>query len=157
MWKEKRGRERLGLSRESSREKKEQMRGRERWERRKEAGHEHMLPFCAKPHWLGKPTQTLHCCCSCHSSPTPWHYLVKQSCGDESGKSQGLPSLSTARLGLLSLDNTTGFYRHTYCMFADKWLSAVWPATPTASLYGQVTFTSVHFDWLLEEAGKCRN
>lgn len=39
-------------------------------------------------------------------TPTPVHYLVKQSCGDESGKTLGLPSLSTARLGLLSLDNT---------------------------------------------------
>lgn len=44
-------------------------RERERWERRKEAGHEHMLPLCAKPHWLRQPTHTLHCCCCCHSSP----------------------------------------------------------------------------------------
>lgn len=30
---------------------------------------------------------------------TPWHYLVKQSWRDDSGKRQGLPSLSTARTG----------------------------------------------------------
>lgn len=34
-------------------------------ERRKKAGHEHMLPFGAKPHWLRQPTHTLHCCCCC--------------------------------------------------------------------------------------------
>jgi len=47
--------------------RKEKDRGdeRERWERRREAGYEHMLPLCAKPHWLRQPTHTLHCC---HSS-----------------------------------------------------------------------------------------
>lgn len=47
-------------------------------------------------------------------TPTPWHYLVKQSWRDESGKRRGLPSLSTARVGLLSLDNTAWLYTHTY-------------------------------------------
>lgn len=47
-------------------------------------------------------------------TPTPWHYLVKQSWRDESGKRRGLPSLTTARIGLLSLDNTGWLYTHTY-------------------------------------------
>lgn len=46
-------------------------------------------------------------------TPTPWHYLVKQSWRDESGKRRGLPSLSTARVGLLCLDNTARLYTHT--------------------------------------------
>lgn len=47
-------------------------------------------------------------------TPTPWHYLVKQSWRDESGKRRGLPSLSTASTGLLSLDNAAWLYTHTY-------------------------------------------
>jgi len=52
-----------GVKAEKEREMDEKDESDERLERRRETGHEHMLPLCAKPHWLRQPTHTLHCCC----------------------------------------------------------------------------------------------
>lgn len=108
-----RGRKWWGLSGVSWRERKRE----DTREREREMGEEEGSSLCQAP--LAQETHAyaallLLLPLQPSPTPTPWHYLVKQSWRDESGKRQGLPSLCTARVGLLGWDNTAWLYAHTY-------------------------------------------
>ena len=110
-----------------------------RLERRKEAGHVHMLPLCAKPHWLRQPTHTLHCCCCQQSGPLQHiHHGTTQS------NKAGVMNLERDRVSPVSAlpeqgSITQTHYTNTYTDMCTH--THTHKHTPTVALYRAVAFS----------------